>query len=254
MGDFASSLEMLGTSQGIMSFLTLIVLEIVLGIDNLVFLSILVGKVPEDRQRFVRLMGLGLALVFRIILLMCISWLIGLTDPVVTIAQTDMSWRDLILLTGGIFLIYKSTAEIHSKILNKDHGPKEDNSAKKAVSMILVQIVAIDLIFSIDSILTAVGLTEEIAIMVLAVIASMVFMMVFAKSVGEFINRNPTVVILALAFLIMIGMLLIADSFHYHVPRGYVYFAMGFSFFVEVLNLRLLKNLRKKGKFTDDNS
>lgn len=241
----------MGTWDGIVAFLTLCVLEIVLGIDNLIFISLLVGKVPEENRRMVRMLGLGLALFFRIILLFCITWIIKLTDPVVTIAEFDLSWRDIILLVGGLFLIGKSTMEIRHKItrLDDDHSQEEEpKRSGNIVTMMILQIIAIDLIFSLDSILTAVGLVEEVAIMIVAVMVSIIAMMIFAKGVGKFINENPTIVILALSFLLMIGTLLVADALHFHVPRGYVYFALGFSLLVELLNLQLLKRIRKRRK------
>lgn len=251
--DVFSQWEVLLSLEGIMALLTLTVLEVVLGIDNLIFISILVGKAPLEKQKRIRNLGFGLALVFRIILLLGISWLVQLTTPIITIMDFGFSWRDLILLVGGIFLIIKSTLEIHEKIRlaheseEEEHGMVKDaKSVSKTVSMLIVQIVAIDLIFSLDSILTAVGMTKHILIMIIAVIIAIGFMMAFAKSVGGFINKNPTIVMLALSFLLMIGTLLIADAFHFHVPRGYVYFAMGFSLFVELLNLRLLQRMRNK--------
>lgn len=252
MQEIFTQWDVLLSAEGILALLTLTVLEIVLGIDNLIFISILVGKAPKDEQKKIRTLGFGLALLFRIVLLLGISWLVQLTTPIITVMDFAFSWRDLILLVGGIFLIIKSTLEIHEKIRiaqhpEEEHGMMNDTSSvKKTVSMLIVQIVAIDLIFSLDSILTAVGMTKHILIMIIAVIIAIAFMMAFAKSVGEFINKNPTIVMLALSFLLMIGTLLIADAFHFHVPRGYVYFAMGFSLFVELLNLRLLQKMRKK--------
>ncbi len=238
------------TFDGLMAFLTLAVLEIVLGIDNLVFISILVDKAPPEKQRFIRLLGLTLALVFRIIMLMGISYIVQLTQPVFEVAGTAFSWRDIILFVGGLFLITKSTLEIHHKIGAAGKKPKvlptDPGKIRKAASYMIVQIILIDIIFSIDSILTAIGLTEEIGLMVSAVILSIIFMMVFASAVGRFINRNPTIVMLALSFLLMIGMLLVADAFHFHVPRGYIYFAMGFSLMVEVFNLLLLKRMSRE--------
>lgn len=252
MQEFLDGLSTLGTIDGVVAFLTLCVLEIVLGIDNLIFISLLVAKVPEDRQRMVRLTGLSLALIFRILLLLCITWIIKLTNPIITVSEIALSWRDIILLIGGLFLIGKSTMEIHHKISHRHDADEEKETKPTAsqagsmVSAIILQILAIDLIFSFDSILTAVGLTEDVPIMILAVMASIVFMMIFSRGVGRFINENPTIVILALAFLLMIGTLLVADALHFHVPRGYVYFALGFSLLVELLNLKLLKKIRRK--------
>lgn len=251
MGDFLNQFEFITTGSGIMAFLTLTILEVVLGIDNLVFISILVDKAPKENQRTIRMLGLTMALVFRIIMLLFISYIASLTAPAFSIGSHDFSWRDLILFGGGLFLITKSTLEIHHKI--EEAGLDEHQAEKKAkktfkniVTMMILQIIMIDIIFSIDSILTAVGLTDIKALMISAVVISMIFMMIFAKPVGEFINKNPTIVMLALSFLLMIGMLLIAEAFHYDLPREYVYFAMGFSLTVEILNLILLKRLNKK--------
>lgn len=243
--------DFLFTLDGVIAFLTLAVLEIVLGIDNLVFISILVDKAPKENQKFIRMLGLVLALVFRIFMLMGISYIAHLKNPVFSLGQTDFSWRDIILFGGGLFLIAKSTLEIHHKIesAGMDDEKEEEIKVKKSkhiVRNMIFQIVLIDIIFSIDSILTAVGLTEDVTLMVSAVIISMVFMMIFSGPVGRFINENPTIVMLALSFLLMIGMLLVAEAFHYELPREYVYFAMGFSLTVEILNLILLKKLNRK--------
>jgi len=251
MDAIIQELSYITTVDGIAAFLTLAVLEIVLGIDNLVFISIIVGKAPVESQRKIRNLGLLLALVFRIAMLFGISYIAHITEPLFTIGSTGFSVRDIILFVGGLFLIAKSTLEIHHKLaeaanghLNENKKPEASN-AKKVVSNMIMQIIVIDIIFSIDSILTAVGLTEHVGTMILAVIISIIFMMIFSKAVGEFINKNPTIVMLALSFLIMIGMLLIADAFHFHVPRGYIYFAMGFSLMVEVLNLILINRLNR---------
>lgn len=249
MGEvFSDSLQHLLTLDGLMALLTLTVLEIVLGIDNLVFISLLVGKVALEKQRSTRTLGLALALVFRIALLFSITWIIGLTTPILTIREFEFSWRDLILLAGGIFLLAKSTLEIHEKLEQTVSKEDEKGSKAKAVTGIILQVIVIDMVFSIDSILTAVGLTNELPIMILAVVVSMIFMMAFAGWVSDFIHKNPTIIMLALSFLLLIGVLLIADAFHYHLPRGYVYFAMGFSLLVEILNIRLLQKLRSKSK------
>jgi len=234
------------TVEGIIAFLTLVLLEIILGIDNLIFISILVGKVEASRQKSVRFIGLGLALLFRIALLLSITWIVQLTEPVLTILQHHLSWHDIILLSGGLFLVGKSTTEIHAKLEYVQENSKQSNSIPRAISGILLQIIVIDMIFSMDSILTAVGLTDQIATMITAIIISVMFMMIFAGYVSVFIHEHPTVIVLALSFLIMIGMLLIADAFHFHIPRAYVYFALGFSLIVEILNLKLLKRYYRK--------
>lgn len=251
MNEFFSQFDFFTTGNGLMAFLTLTVLEVVLGIDNLVFISILVDKAPKENQRSIRLLGLTMALVFRVIMLLFISYIASLTTPVFSLGSTDFSWRDIILFGGGLFLITKSTLEIHHKIdtagLDEQQVEKKaKKSYKNIVTMMVLQIIMIDIIFSIDSILTAVGLTDIKALMISAVVVSMIFMMIFAKPVGDFINNNPTIVMLALSFLLMIGMLLIAEAFHYDLPREYVYFAMGFSLTVEILNLILLKKLNKR--------
>lgn len=254
MNEFLQHLSFFTTFDGIMAFLTLAILEIVLGIDNLVFISILVDKAPKESQKRIRNLGLLLALVFRIIMLLFISYIAQLKAPVFSVSDIDFSIRDIILFGGGLFLIAKSTLEIHHKLEEAGSDEKEEvkeqkkKNGKNLVSMMIIQIILIDIIFSIDSILTAVGLTDDTALMVSAVILSIIFMMLFSGPVGRFINNNPTIVMLALSFLLMIGMLLVADAFHFHVPRGYIYFAMGFSLTVEVLNLILLKRLNRRKK------
>ncbi len=224
------------------ALLTLTFLEIVLGIDNIIFISIVAGKLPKEEQRKARLVGLSLALIVRIILLMGITWLIGLTDPVINVSGFALSWRDIILATGGLFLIAKSTSEIHHKV----EGDEKEKEIKKpkAFSNAIVQIVLLDIIFSFDSILTAVGLTNQITLMIIAVIVSILVMMLFAKAIGDFVNKHETLQILALSFLILIGFMLIVEAIHIHVPKGYIYFAVFFSLVVEVINIRA----RKKAK------
>ena len=221
------------------ALLTLTFMEIVLGIDNIIFISIVAGKLPEHQQKKARLGGLALALIMRILLLLSITWLIGLTQPVITVFDIEFSWRDIILAGGGIFLLIKSILEIHTKVEGEEH----DKEVKKVSSFgfAIVQIVLLDLIFSFDSILTAVGLTEEIILMVIAVIVSIVIMMIFAKAVGDFVNKYPTIQILALSFLILIGFMLIMEGLEYHVPKGCIYFAVFFSLVIEMLNIRFRK-------------
>ncbi|WP_084395959.1 TerC family protein [Henriciella aquimarina] len=230
---------------------TLIVLEIVLGIDNLVFISILTNKLPEDQRPAARRIGIGLALILRLVLLAGIAWLVGLTATVIDLGisgppgahgevtfETAFSWRDIILIAGGLFLVWKATTEIHHNI---DPEPSQTvfagGKAGIGFASAIVQIILLDMVFSIDSILTAVGMTDHLPIMVVAVIVAVLTMLAAAGPLARFINRNPTVVMLALAFLLMIGMVLIADGFGVHVPKGYIYAAMAFSVFVEVLNL-----------------
>lgn len=233
-------LEQLFTTAGLISLLTLVVMEIVLGIDNIIFISVLTGKLPKDDQSKARRIGLSLALIMRIALLFGITWIMSLKHPLITIRNFDLSGRDLILLLGGLFLMYKSTMEIHEKIEGGEHV--EGSKAKQLkFRTVIFQIVILDIVFSFDSILTAVGLVDNLLTMILAVVISLVIMLLFSRHVSDFVNKHPTVKMLALSFLLMIGLLLVAEAFHVHVPKGYVYFAMAFSFFVEVLNLRLRK-------------
>jgi len=224
------------------ALLTLTFLEIVLGIDNIIFISIVAGKLPKEDQPRARIIGLSLALIVRIILLLGISWLIGLTDPVLTIYDFKLSWRDIILAVGGLFLIAKSTSEIHHKMEGDEH--EMEVKKPKAFSNAIVQIVLLDIIFSFDSILTAVGLTDEIILMIIAVFLSIIVMMLFAKAISDFVNKHQTLQVLALSFLILIGFMLVVEAIHTHVPKGYIYFAVFFSLMVEVINIRA----RKKSK------
>lgn len=251
---FENFFDVLFTKAGLTSFGVLTILEIVLGIDNIVFLSIVVSRAPKNKQRYVRNVGLIMAMFLRIGMLFGLTAIINAKDiTLISIVGHDMSIKDVILFIGGLFLIGKSTMEIHHKIFEAQHGPQEKKHGKLAkagntIGMLFVQIGLINIIFSIDSILTAIGLTTDPPTMILAVVVSTLFMMLFAGKVGNFINENPTIIMLALSFLIMIGTLLIADSFHFEIPRGYVYFAMGFSLFVELLNLVLLNRLYKGNK------
>jgi predicted tellurium resistance membrane protein TerC len=232
-------LELLSDPQAWIALLTLTALELVLGIDNVVFISILVDKLPVAQRELARRIGILLALVMRIGLLFLISWMIGLTAPLLTVLENEISGRDLILIVGGHFLLWKSTKEIHQLL----EGEKGERSAAVSATFasVIVQIILIDMVFSLDSIITAVGMVKEIAIMVAAVILSLGVMLVAARSIGEFVTAHPTVKMLALAFLFVIGVVLLADGFDQHLPRGYVYFAMAFSVGVEMLNLRLRK-------------
>ena len=220
-------------------FATLTVLEIVLGIDNVVFISILASKLPPHQQDKARYIGLGLAMLMRIALLFSISWIIRLTAPLFEVLGQEISGRDLVLLLGGLFLIAKATHEIHDRL----EGEEGQRSARVAPSLrsVLIQIVLLDIVFSLDSVITAVGMVDEIGVMVSAVVVAVGFMMVFAKPVSQFVERHPTVKMLALSFLILIGVSLVAESFEQHIPKGYIYFAMAFSVLVEMLNLRARK-------------
>ena len=235
-------MEIFLTLDAWIALLTLTFLEIVLGIDNIIFISIVAGKLPKEEQKKARLIGLSLALIVRILLLMGISWLISLTEPVLTIYNFTLSWRDIILAVGGLFLIAKSTSEIHHKM--EGHEQEKEVKKPKAFSNAIVQIVLLDIIFSFDSILTAVGLTDKILLMVIAVILSIIVMMMFAGVISDFVNKHETLQILALSFLILIGFMLIVEAVHSHVPKGYIYFAVFFSLVVEVINIRA----RKKSK------
>ncbi len=220
--------------------LTLTFMEIVLGIDNIIFISMIASKLPEHLQKRARLGGLSAAMVMRILLLLSITWLVGLTQPVISLGSFELSWRDIILASGGIFLLIKSTLEIHHKVEGKEEEEKNVKSIH-SFGYAILQIVLLDIIFSFDSILTAVGLTNELILMIIAVIISIIVMMIFAKAVGEFVNKHPTIQILALSFLILIGVMLILEGMHYHVPKGYIYFSIFFSLSIEMLNMRFRK-------------
>ena len=235
-------MELFSQPEAWIALLTLTFLEIVLGIDNIIFISIVSNKLPESRQKRTRNLGLLFALVFRIALLFGITYIIGFSQPLFSVFGFDISGRDLILIAGGLFLLAKSTSEIHHK-LEGDAG-EHNVKAKATVSAVIFQIIMLDAVFSIDSILTAVGLTEHVIIMIIAVIISIGSMMLFAGPVSRFINNHPTLQMLALSFLILIGFMLIVEGLHVHVPKGYIYFAVFFSVVVEILNMRL----RKKAK------
>ncbi|MFM9959067.1 MAG: TerC family protein [Phycisphaerales bacterium] len=219
---------------------TLTALEIVLGVDNVIFISILAGKLPKEQQPKARRLGLGLAMFMRIGLLFSISWLVKLTKPLFSVGSHEISGRDLILLIGGLFLIAKSTHEIHQKM----EGDEGHAGAKVAPTFtsVIIQIMLLDIVFSIDSVITAVGMVDKLWVMVTAVVISVGVMMVFAGAISSFVERHPTVKMLALSFLLLIGFTLIAEGLHQHIPKGYVYFAMAFSVFVEMLNLKLRKS------------
>ena len=221
------------------AFATLLALEIVLGIDNVVFISILAGKLPANQQAKARYLGLALAMVTRIILLFSISWMVRLTAPLFTVFAMEISGRDLIVIVGGLFLIGKSTHEIHQKL----EGERGQVSARVAPTFtgVLVQILLLDVVFSLDSVITAVGMVNQIGIMVAAVVAAVIVMICFAGAIGRFVERHPTVKMLALSFLLLIGMTLMAEGFDQHISKGYIYSAMAFSVFIEVLNLRAKK-------------
>ncbi len=223
--------------QAWMALLTLTMLEIVLGIDNIIFISILAGRLPEGQQPRARTLGLAAAMVMRILLLLSITWVMRLTAPLFKVMGNEISGRDLILIIGGLFLLAKSTHEIHNKL----EGEAGDGGAKRIAASfgaVIFQIMLLDVVFSLDSVITAIGMANRVSIMVLAVVISVVFMMLFAGAISRFVNRHPTVKMLALSFLLLIGVALIADGLDQHIPKGYIYFAMAFSVFVEMLNLR----------------
>lgn len=219
-------------------FLTLASLEIVLGIDNIVFISIIAGKLPAEQRAKARMIGLGLALVMRILFLLSISWIMRLEHPLFTVLDMDISGRDLILIVGGLFLVGKATYEIHGKLETEEHG---STASIKVTGMTaaIIQIVLIDLVFSIDSVITAVGMVKHVGVMIAAVVVSILFMLAFAGKVSDFLEKHPTLKMLALAFLVLIGFNLFAEGFGYEIPKGYTYFAMAFSLGVEALNIRL---------------
>jgi predicted tellurium resistance membrane protein TerC len=225
------------TAEGWIALATLTSLEIVLGVDNIIFISILAGKLPQDQQARARFLGLAIALVGRVALLLSLAWIMKLTAPLFAVLGQSISGRDLILVGGGLFLLAKSTHEIHNKL----EGEEEQTQGRAAVTFqsVLIQIFVLDLVFSLDSVITAVGMVDEVPIMITAIVLAILFMMVSAKAVSEFIQAHPTVKMLALSFLLMVGVALIAEGFDIHIPRGYIYFAMAFSVFVEMLNLKI---------------
>ena len=241
-------LELLTDPQAWIAFAVLTALELVLGIDNIVFISILVDKLPKERRELARRLGLFMAMFMRVGLLLVLSWLIGLTAPLFRLPWIgqDISGRDLILILGGLFLLWKSTGEIH-QTLEGDDG-RSASAVQATFTAVIVQIMLVDMVFSLDSIITAVGMVDELAVMIAAVIASVGLMMVFAGTIGRFVSAHPTVKMLALAFLVVIGVVLIAEGFEHHVPKGYIYFAMAFSVAVEMLNLRLRRRVAPPAK------
>jgi predicted tellurium resistance membrane protein TerC len=230
-------MEWLTDPQVWMALVTLSALEIVLGIDNIIFISIQAGKLPVDQQEKARLLGLGLAMFIRIALLFSLTWLMGLTSPLFSLMGNGISGRDLILISGGLFLIWKSTMEIHEKL----EGDEVVSSARVGATFgaVIVQILLLDIVFSLDSIITALGMASRLAIMVAAVVIAVGFMMLFSGKISAFVEKHPTIKMLALSFLLLIGIALIGDGLDMHIPKGYIYFAMAFSVLVEMLNLRL---------------
>jgi len=244
---FAAYFQWVNDPTAWVALITLIALEIVLGIDNLIFISILTNKLPAEHQSRARRLGIGAALIMRLLLLATISFIVALTAPVITLFGHGFSWRDIILIAGGLFLVWKATKEIHHTVDPKEH--KEEmvgDAVTMGVGAAIFQILLLDLVFSVDSIITAVGMTDEIAIMYIAVIITVTVMLLAADPLANFIAKNPTIVMLALGFLLMIGTTLIAEGMGFHVPKGYIYAAMGFSAFVEMLNMISRRRREKK--------
>ena len=232
-------MDLLTSPEAWMAFATLTALELVLGIDNIIFISILVDKLPPEKRELARRIGLFMAMFMRVGLLLVLSWIVGLVAPLMTVAGHEISGRDLILILGGLFLIWKSTTEIHHSL--EGFEGEQSTRAGHTFMSVIVQIMLIDLVFSLDSIITAVGMVDRIEIMIAAVVVSVVLMMVFAKAIGDFVSNHPSIKMLALSFLVLVGVVLIAEGFEHHIPKGYVYFAMAFSVIVEMLNIRLRK-------------
>jgi predicted tellurium resistance membrane protein TerC len=235
------------STEGLISLVSLAVMEIVLGIDNILLVAILSQRVSPDSRTKVRRVGIGLALVLRIGLLMTLSWIMGMTRPLFTVMGNELSGRDLVLLGGGLFLMYKATHELYLRMEGDEEEAAHGGAGKHAKSFsIIAQILVLDIVFSLDSVITAVGMARALSVMIVAMVIAVAVMLVFANVVADFVTRHPSMKILALSFLLMIGVLLVADSFGHHVNRGYVYFAMGFSLTIELFNMRLRKKSTKK--------
>lgn len=237
-------LEWISEPEAWIALLTLTSLEIVLGIDNIIFISILVGRLPEAQRQPGRLIGLGLAMAMRIALLMSLAWIMKLTTPLFTLFAQEISGRDLILLFGGLFLVAKSTHEIHHAMTPEESG-EQTGVAQRGFTAVLIQIALLDIVFSLDSVITAVGMVNNIEVMIIAIVIAVLVMMVAAKPIGDFVEEHPTLKVLALSFLILIGVTLIAESLDFHIPKGYIYFAMAFSVVVEMINIKMRKHLIK---------
>lgn len=232
-------MDLITSPEAWIAFATLTALELVLGIDNIIFISILVDKLPAQQREIARRIGLFMAMFMRIGLLLVLSWIVGLVEPMLTVLGHEVSGRDAILLLGGLFLIWKSTTEIHQTLEGEEDG--HSANSKSTLFSVILQIMVIDIVFSLDSIITAVGMVDQVEIMIAAVITSVGLMMLFARSIGEFVSNHPTIKMLALSFLVVVGVVLIAEGFEHHIPKGYIYFAMAFSLGVEMLNIRLRK-------------
>ncbi len=236
-------MEWLADPNAWVALATLTALEIVLGIDNIIFISIVVGRVEQAKQNSARLIGLGLAMVSRLCLLFSLTWVMGLTDSLFTVFSMEISGRDLIMVFGGLFLLWKSTHEIHLSL--EGEIETQESKGTKSFGTVLIQIALIDIVFSLDSVITAVGMASHIQVMVLAVVISVGVMMVSARSIGDFVDANPAVKILALSFLILVGVSLIGEGFDFHIPKGYIYFAMAFSIVIEILNIKMRRKQQR---------
>jgi len=234
-------MEWIADPQVWIALATLTALEIVLGVDNIIFISILVGRLPEHQRSRARLIGLGLAMATRILLLLSLAWIMTLTDPLFAVLGKEIAARDIILIGGGLFLLWKSVHEIHASLEGVEVGPHA--ALQASFGAVLIQIAVIDIVFSLDSVITAVGMVDEVPVMVAAIVIAVMVMMFAAKPIGDFVDGHPTIKMLALSFLIMVGMALVAEGFGFHVPKAYIYFAMAFSVAVEMLNLRLRRRL-----------
>ena len=232
-------MEIITSPEAWIAFATLTALELVIGIDNIIFISILVDKLPVEKRELARKIGLFMAMFMRVGLLLVLSWIVGLVEPMLTVKGHAISGRDAILILGGLFLLWKSTTEIHDSIEGAEHA--QTLSKTVTLASVIFQIMVIDLVFSLDSIITAVGIVDEVEIMIAAVIVSVALMMVFARAIGEFVSNHPSIKMLALSFLVLVGVVLIAEGFEHHIPKGYIYFAMAFSVCVEMLNIKLRK-------------
>lgn len=233
-------LQLLTSPEAWIAFATLTALELVLGIDNIIFISILVDKLPPERRQVARRLGLFMAMFMRVALLLVLAWIVGLVEPLFTVFDTNISGRALILIFGGLFLIWKSTSEIHESF--EAAASPAASAVKATFTAVILQIMVLDIVFSLDSIITAVGMVDDVRVMIAAVVASVGLMMLFAAPIGGFVSEHPTIKMLALSFLVAIGVMLIAEGFGHHVPKGYIYFAMAFSVVVEILNIRLRKH------------